>query len=112
MIVFRRSKWFVTYRKKLKEMDFVNEEFQHKKINNIWPPSRTVAFKRSYFIHSLNIIIFQNLLNTMVFTRAQLDALSREELVEELIKCSNIADQLKILTDRFDDFVGKYEKLQ
>ena len=48
----------------------------------------------------------------MVFTRAQLDALSREELVEELIKCSNIADQLKILTDRFDDFVGKYEKLQ
>ena len=48
----------------------------------------------------------------MVFTRAQLDTLSREELVKELIKSSNIADQLKNLTDRFDDFDYKYEKLQ
>ena len=48
----------------------------------------------------------------MVFTRAQLDTLSREELIEELIKCSNIADQIEILEDRFDDFIGKYEKLQ
>ena len=47
----------------------------------------------------------------MVFTRAQLDFLSGDELVEELIKCSNIVDQIKILTDRFDDFVDKYEKL-
>ena len=31
----------------------------------------------------------------MVFKRAQLDTLSREELVEELIKCSNMADQIK-----------------
>ena len=48
----------------------------------------------------------------MVFTRDQLDTLSTEELVEELIKCSNKSDQLKILTDRFDDFVGKYDNLQ
>ena len=48
----------------------------------------------------------------MVFTRAELNALSREELAEELIKCSNIANQLKIRTDRFDDFTGKYDKLQ
>ena len=50
----------------------------------------------------------------MSFTRAQLDTLSRKELVEELPKCPNIADQLKIFTYRFDDFVGKYDdnKLQ
>ena len=48
----------------------------------------------------------------MVFTRAQLDTLSREEFVEELIKCSNIADQIKTLTEWFDEFVGKYEKSQ
>ena len=48
----------------------------------------------------------------MVFTRVQLDTLSWEELVGELIKCSNIADQIKTLTDRFDEFVGKGEKLQ
>ena len=48
----------------------------------------------------------------MVFTRAQLDTLFREELVEEIIKCSNIADQTKTLTERFNEFVGKYEKLQ
>ena len=52
------------------------------------------------------------LVYTMVFTRAQLDTLSREELVEELIKCSNKADQLKIFTDWFDDFVGKHDNLQ
>ena len=48
----------------------------------------------------------------MVFTRAQLDTLSREELEEELIKWSNIADEIKTLTNRFNDFAGKYEKLQ
>ena len=48
----------------------------------------------------------------MDFTRAQLGTLSREELVEQLTKCPNIADQLKILTDQFDDFVGEYDKLQ
>ena len=48
----------------------------------------------------------------MVFTRTQLCTLSREELIEEQIKWSNIADQLKVLTDRFDDFASKYDKLQ
>ena len=46
----------------------------------------------------------------MIFTRVQLDPLSIEKLVEELIKCSNIADPSKIHKERFDDFVGK--KLQ
>ena len=27
-------RWFVTQRKKLEEVDFADEEFQHKKINN------------------------------------------------------------------------------
>ena len=57
-------------------------------------------------------MIFYNLAYTMVFTRAELNALSREELAEELIKCSNITNQLKILTDRFDYFSGKNDKLQ
>ena len=35
----------------------------------------------------------------MVFTWTQLDTLSGEELVEELIKYSNILDQLKTLAD-------------
>ena len=48
----------------------------------------------------------------MVFRRTQLDTLSREELVENLIKWSNIVDQLKILKDWFDYFDGKYDKLQ
>ena len=47
-----------------------------------------------------------NVLYTVVFTGAHLDTLSREELTEELPKCSNIADQVKNLTDWFDDFVG------
>ena len=48
----------------------------------------------------------------MVFTKAQLDTVSRKELLEELTKYPNIADQLKILKDQSDGFVGKYDKLQ
>ena len=59
-----------------------------------WPPSRIVTFKRSHFIYSLDFNFFQNLLYGMVFTRAQLHTLSCKELVEELIKCSNITDQI------------------
>ena len=47
----------------------------------------------------------------MIFTRAQLDTLSWEELVEKLMKYSNIADEDKILANWFDVFVGKYDKL-
>ena len=74
-------------------------------------PTRTVVFKQSHFIYPLDIDIL-NLLYTVVFTRAQLDTLSRKKLAEELTRCPNIADQLRILTNRLDDFVGKYDKLQ
>ena len=77
-----------------------------------WPPSGIVVFKQRHFIYLHNFKIFPNLLYTMVFTRAQLDTLSRKELPEELIKCLNIADQIKTLIDQLIDFVGKYEKLQ
>ena len=46
----------------------------------------------------------------MVFTRSQIENLSREELIEELVKFSDIADRLKILTDKFDNFSKKYEE--
>ena len=34
VIIFSRSRWFVTHRKKLEEVEFVNEEFQYKIVNN------------------------------------------------------------------------------
>ena len=37
----------------------------------------------------------------MVFTRSQIENLSREELIEELVKLSDITDRLKDLTDNF-----------
>ena len=43
----------------------------------------------------------------MVSTRAQLGSLSKEEVVEQFLKCSNIADQLQSLTTPFDDFIRK-----
>ena len=48
----------------------------------------------------------------MVFTRSQIENLSREELIEELVKLSDITDRLKDLTDNFDNFSKKYEKLK
>ena len=41
----------------------------------------------------------------MVLARAQLDSLSKEKLVKEFLKFSNITDQLQSLTKRFDDFI-------
>ena len=48
----------------------------------------------------------------MVFTRSQIENLSREELIEELIKLSDITDRLKELTYEFDNFSKKCEELK
>ena len=48
----------------------------------------------------------------MVFTRSQIENLNREELIEELVKLSDITDRLKDLTDKFDNFSKKYEELK
>ena len=49
----------------------------------------------------------------MVFTRSQIENLSREKLIEELVKLSDIIDRLEeLLTDKFDNFSKKYEKLK
>ena len=47
----------------------------------------------------------------MVMTRAQVDNLSREELIEELIKFLDITDKLNCLNSRFQDSIKKYDKL-
>ena len=46
----------------------------------------------------------------MVLTRAQVDNLSREELIEELLKFSDITDKLNVLNNRFEDFIKKYNE--
>ena len=47
----------------------------------------------------------------MVLTRAQTNKLSREELVEELLKFSDITDKLNSLNSRFEYFIKKDNKL-
>ena len=47
----------------------------------------------------------------MALTRALVDNLSREELKEELLKFSDITDQLNGLNSRFKNFIKKYDKL-
>ena len=46
----------------------------------------------------------------MALARVQTDSISKE-LVEELLKFSNIADQLQSLTKHFDNFIGKFDIL-
>ena len=48
----------------------------------------------------------------MVLTRNQIQNLTREELIEKLLKLSDISDQLKALKDRFNTFTAKYEELK
>ena len=47
----------------------------------------------------------------MVLTRAQVDNLSREKLLEELLKFPDITDKLNDLNNRFKDFIKKYDEL-
>ena len=47
----------------------------------------------------------------MVLTRAQVDNLSREELIEELLKFSDITDKFNGLNNRFDEFIKIYDEL-
>ena len=48
----------------------------------------------------------------MVFTRSQIENLCRQGLIEELVKLSDIADRLKEIKDKFDDFSKMYEELK
>ena len=48
----------------------------------------------------------------MVLARAQVDNLSREELIEELLKILDITDQLNGMNSRFDDFIKTVRQLR
>ena len=45
----------------------------------------------------------------MVWTRSQLENLSKEELIEELITVDDITSKISDLTNRFDDFLRRFE---
>ena len=47
----------------------------------------------------------------MVVTRSQLENLSKDELIDRLLQVENIEDKLEHLNKRFDDFLGKYNRL-
>ena len=45
----------------------------------------------------------------MVRTRSQLENLSKEELIEELIIVDDITSKISDLTNRLDDFLRRFE---
>ena len=45
----------------------------------------------------------------MVQTRSQLENLSKEELIEELITVEDITSKLSDLSNRFNDFLRRFE---
>ena len=45
----------------------------------------------------------------MVRTRIQLENLSKEELIEELITVDDILSKISDLSNRFDDFLRRFE---
>ena len=47
-----------------------------------------------------------------MLTRRQIENLTREELIEELLQISDTSCQLKDLNDRFDTFAPKHEELK
>ena len=47
----------------------------------------------------------------MVFMRSQMENMSRNELVEELVRLSDVSSKLSELTEKLNDFVSKYDKV-
>ena len=47
-----------------------------------------------------------------MLTRSQIENLTREELIEELLQISDISCQLKVLNDIFDTFAAKLKELK
>ena len=59
-VLFEHSEchsWFVTHRKKLKEVDFVDEEFLHKKVNENGVYMRIVVCYRRYSRRHMDVVI-------------------------------------------------------
>ena len=48
----------------------------------------------------------------MVLTRGQIESLTREELIEELLQISDISCHLKAFIDRSDNFAATHEELK
>ena len=48
----------------------------------------------------------------VVLTRKQLEKLSKEELIDELLTVNSIHEDLAKLTSRFDEFLEKYAQLE
>ena len=87
---------------------------------SIWPPKRKHRFSHCHFNFSinLNLILDFHILSSysakMVRTRSQLDFnlqfnLSKEELIKELITVDDISWKLSGLSNRFDDFLRRFE---
>ena len=48
----------------------------------------------------------------VVLTRKQLEKLSKEELIDELVTVNSIHEDLAKLTSRFDEFLEKYVQVE
>ena len=82
---------------------------------SVWPPKRRHPFchRHSNFIINLNLIlnfhILSSSLTKMIRTWSQLENLSKEELIEELITADDISSKLSDLSNRFDGFLRRFE---
>ena len=47
----------------------------------------------------------------MVFTRTKTENMSKDELVEQLLKLSDVSSKLSDLTEEFNDFLSKHKKV-
>ena len=46
----------------------------------------------------------------MVFTKSELNDLSKEELIEELLSFDNLSEKINDLTKKMDDFATKFDR--
>ena len=82
---------------------------------SVWPPKHKHRFCHHHFSFIINLNLILNFyiisasLIKMVRTRSQLENLSKEELIEELITVEDISSKLSDLSNRFNDFLRRFE---
>ena len=65
-----------------------------------------------HFLFNITKFYYPLLLKTVVLTRKQLEKLTKEELVDELLTVNSIHEDLANLTSRSDEFLEKNVRVE
>ena len=70
------------------------------------------VLNRRHFLFNITKLFYLILMKMVVLTRKQLEKLTKEELIDELLTVNSIHEDLAKITSRFDEFLEKYARVE